>query len=226
MNVSPAAAIQAAINAGYATAASILGVPFQVYRPTGNANPIAPANLFATLPATFAAGKTLKFAAASGYASPTWTALVDGSITRPGDYLVEVFPQPGSSGPREFFIAAQQPLLPILAIECNAVLTVSRPGPAVDEGFGSIAYGDAGPPTPEMVSFPASLLAGTKGEAASDGLPRDSRQPWYAVLFPAIPGIEVRTDDEITDARGYRYEVSSAELTDLGWKLSVMFTGT
>ena len=215
---------QALAYKGTAISARKSGLPFRVFRPSGVSNPLVDANVVATLPALFSMDD-YRMRRPGGYAKATWTALLDGAQTRPGDYLVEASALPGQE-PRIFFVAAQQPLLPILCVACNARLTISRPGPAEDEGVGSVGYGGASSPVPIVMTFPASLLAGTKGERADDGLPRDTRQPWYAALFPALEGIEVRTDDVITDGRGYRYLVSSAELSPLGWKCSVMFAGT
>ncbi len=215
--------IQSKVNLGYRLAAQRTGLPFQVYRPSGPANPIVPANLITVLPAAFSADD-YRFRRPQGYAKPVWACLVDGAVTVVGDYLVEVAALPGQTA-RVFFISSQQPLLPIQAVECNAVVSVARPGPAPSEGFGSVGYGDAAAPSVLLTSWPASVLAGTKGEKADDSLPRDTRQPWYAVLLPPSAAADIRTDDVLTDQDGKRYEVSSAELSSLGWRLTAMYSG-
>ena len=216
--------MQSLVNKGFRISAAKVGLPFSVYRPTGPADPIGPATMLTVLPAAFSADD-YRFRRPQGYAKPLWTALVDGGTTQPGDYLVEVAALPGQ-GIRTFFIAAQQQLLPIIAIECNAVLSFSRPGPAATEGSGADGYGDASPPMSLITGWPASLVAGTKGEKSDDGLPRDTRQPWYSVLLPPSQTVELQTDDQVTDQDGLRYLVSSAELTPLGWRLTVMYSGT
>ncbi len=109
-------------------------------------------------------------------------------------------------------------------MDCNSTITITRPGQI--EGFGSVGDGQANPGSAVMTGWPCSLLQGTKGEKPDDGVPRDSRNPWYTVLLPAIQGLELRIDDQVSDIKGYRHIVSSAKLTDLGWRLSVMFAGT
>lgn len=208
--------IKALVNRGYALSASRVGLPHQHYRPPGPSNPLAPANLLGLLPAAFSIDH-YAFRREDGYGTPEHQALVDGSQMVVGDYLV------GPSG--TYFIAALDALVPILAVECDAVLSFTRPGPA-NPGFGAVGYGQADPGTVLLTSWPVSLLQGIKGEKANDGLPRDSRQPWYAALLPAVGGAEIRTDDEAVDARGHRYTVSSAELTDKGWRLSLAYAGT
>ncbi|MGI4793136.1 MAG: hypothetical protein ACRYG8_03440 [Janthinobacterium lividum] len=208
--------IQSLVYRGYALSAARVGLPYQHYQPSGPSNPLAPANLLGMLPAAFSVDR-YKFQREDGYGTPEHQALVDGSQIVVGDYLV------GPSG--TYFIGALNPLVPILAIECNGVLSFTRPGVATP-GFGAVGYGQADPGTALLTAWPASLLQGTKGEKADDGLPRDSRQPWYAALLPAVGGAEIRTDDEAVDARGHRYTVSSAELTDKGWRLSLAYAGT
>jgi hypothetical protein len=40
------------------------------------------------------------------------------------------------------------------------------------------------------------------------------------VLLPEAPGVILRAGDLIADELGRRYIVSSAELTDLGWRIT------
>jgi len=48
------------------------------------------------------------------------------------------------------------------------------------------------------------------------------RTPWWAILMPAWPGVILRTSDIILDELGRKYVVSSAELTDMGWRCTAM----
>ena len=217
---SPADAIQAAIAAGYAQAAMAIGQPHRVFRPSSASNPLDPGNLVATLPAAWkppSLGDAFK--GANGFGKATWFGYYDLRTVRVGDYMVR------QSDDVVFFIAAQQPMLQPVAVECNAVLSFERPG-SKDEGFGVIQYGGTEQPRNLLTSWPASLLQGTKGERADDGLPRDSRQPWYSALLPVTPGVDIRTEDVAVDERGYRYLVSSAERSALGWRLSLAYAGT
>jgi hypothetical protein len=74
--------------------------------------------------------------------------------------------------------------------------------------------------TPLATGWYASVLQGTKGEKNEVGLPGDVRNPWWLILLPQIPGVTLRTSDLVSDDIGRRYVISSAELTDLGWRLT------
>jgi hypothetical protein len=218
--------IQAAVDFGYASAAEVIGYPFGQYRPSGLMAPIVPGNLLATLPGSFSPDDN-RYRRAQGYAKNTWSALVDGSQTLPGDYLVEVSPTLTGQAVRTFFIAAQQPLLPILAVDCNEKVTISRPDAPTGVGTGGKkTYGGDVTETDFITSWPASVTAGTKGEKSTVSLPGDTRMPWYAILLPNTPGFTVETDDFITTASGLRMEVSSVELTSLGWRLTAELSMT
>lgn len=213
MSQSLEAAIQAAIFEGYALAAGVVGLTFSQYRPTSAANPICARNFLTSLPAAFSVDN-YAFKKPPTYGKPERQALIDGSQTQVGDCLV---------GARTYFIAAMDPLEPISAVECNHVVNILRP-PATGRGGGLQPYGGAteSTETPILTAWPASVLNGTKVERGDIGLPDDVRQPWVAVLVPAIVGTEILTDDVMTTDLGDRYKVSSAELTSRGWRLTAM----
>lgn len=205
--------LQQKIYMGYAKAALRIGYMFGVYRPTSENNPVDPARLMISLPASFNA-EDMKYGRPNKYGKPTWYCLIDGTQTQVGDYLVR--------GTETYFVAAQQLALPVLVVECNRVITVARPQQV--SGVGAQGYGGntAALETPLMQGWPASILQGTKGERNDVELPGDVRNPWWQMLFPAWPGVVLRTGDVITDDLVRRYVVSSAELTDLGWRLTAM----
>lgn len=205
--------IQDSIYLGYAAAAGALGQPHQLFRPVGSTGPTAPERLVASLPATFSPDNS-KYRQASGYGKPVWTVLVDGRLTRVGDYLV------GPSG--TFFVSAMESLLPIQAIQCNANGDFKRPS-AAGRGGGKQRYGGdvAATETDLMTGWPIAFTQGTKGEQGDVKLPGDVRQPWFAVLVPAVPGLEIQTDDVLLVGE-HRYKISSTELSDKGWRLTAM----
>ena len=123
------ATIQARVWYGYAKSAAILGANYQFYRPAGNILLEGGGNLLlesggnlreetqgfpgspvATLPVSLNA-EDMKYGKPNKYGKATWYALVDGTSIEVGDYFV------GPLG--TFFIAAMQPLVPILVVECN-----------------------------------------------------------------------------------------------------------
>jgi hypothetical protein len=64
------------------------------------------------------------------------------------------------------------------------------------------------------------VLQGTKGEKGGVALPGDVRDAWWAILLPFVPGVVLRSGDLISDDLSRRYIISSAELTDLGWRIT------
>lgn len=214
-----AATIQAKVYAGYAKAAARVGLPFDIYRPTA---PITPApldagNKLATLPAWFTAQEP-KGARPNTYGKSVWWGQFDGSQTKVGDYLV--------GAPGTFFVASRQPLLPIQAVQCNRVVSIARASGS--SAVGALGYNADTPSseTPLMTNWPASMLAGTKGEANEVGLPGDVRQPWWQVLMPAWPGVVFMPGDILTDDLGRRCILSLCELTDMGWRITAQQAST
>jgi hypothetical protein len=210
--------LQGLLYAGMAIEAGLTGYQFNLFRPSGAVMSLSGPPLL-TLPATISVrrGSTTP----QNYGKSNWVAVVDGRLTAPGDYLVEVQPSQPLQPVRTFFIASMVPGLDVQAVLCNRTVDILRE--QADPIVGSVGYGGdvAANEISIMSGFPASMLAGTKGERADDGLPDAVRQPWYVVMMPAIAGVEILTDDIATDNLGHRYKVSSAELTDLGWRLSV-----
>lgn len=209
-----AAKLESKVNKGYGKAALRIGYDNAVYRAqSATSTPIAPANKVATLKASFNA-EDMKYSRPNKYGKATWWGVFDRTTTLVGDYLV------GPDG--TFFIASQQTILPTLMVECNETLDVLRP--QTQTGVGALDYGgniDA-TETPLMTGWPASVLQGTKGEKTETSLPGDVRSPWWLVLMPQYAGVIIESDDILKDNLGRRFVVSSAELTDAGWRMTAM----
>ncbi len=208
-----ASKLQQKIYGGYSKAAQRIGNTFAVYRPDSASSPIAAERLVASLPASFNA-EDMKYGKPNKYGKPTWYCLIDGRQTRVGDYLV--------CGTETYFVAAQQLALPILVVECNRVADVLRPKQQAGVGALSYSGGAVAEETSLMEQWPCSILQGTKGEKTEAKLPGDIRSPWWTILLPAWPGVVLRSTDVIADDLNRRYVISSAELTDLGWRLTAM----
>lgn len=203
--------LQAKIYIGYGKAAKRIGFDYQQFRATSASNPLSSTAL-QTLPASF----TTKFTynAPNKYGEATWLGLFDARTFQPGDFLV------GRQG--TFFIAAMQDTLPIYCVQTNRVVSVLRVGMDPGVGLGGWAGDTPANEAVLMQGWPASVLQGTKGEASPTNLPGDVRTPWWAILMPAWPGIVLRTSDIIRDELGRKYVISSAELTDMGWRCTAM----
>ncbi|WP_028534216.1 hypothetical protein [Paludibacterium yongneupense] len=207
------ATLQAKINAGYGKAAQRMGYFYQQYRATGPLNPlsgVAVQSLLCSFTTNF------NFNLPNRYGQAAWLGIFDGSNVNPGDILV------GHGG--TFFVAAMQDTLPTYCVQCNRTVSVLRV--AMDSGVGQVNYGADTDATEQtlMSGWPASILQGTKGKKSEvgAGLPGDVRMPWWAILLPAWPGVVLRTSDIIADDIGRRYTISSAELTDRGWRITAM----
>ena len=194
--------LQAKVYAGQGKAASRIGQPFDVYRPgfissPDPINPISPWNkAVAALQAHFTSNGG--YMAPNSYGKATWQAMLDGSQVNVGDYLV------GTDG-TDYFIAAKQPLLPILAVGCNRVLSLTQGGTS-----------------PVAVGWPASvLIESTRGNAPLEDIAGNPSTPHWRALMPAVAGITPSVADLVTDDLLRAYFVTAAELTDLGWRLSM-----
>jgi hypothetical protein len=212
------ALLQSKVYAGYAKAAAKIGLTFSQYRPTTGTAALAAGNKLGTLPVSFNA-QDFGYSKPSKYGNAVWYCLADGTQLAPGDYL--------EGNGATYFIAAMQPLLPILAVKCNRVVTLYRP--QQQTGVGAVGYGGntAGNQTVIASGFPASILQGSKGEKGEVNLPGDVRSPWWILLLPNLPGaLYLRTDDIVIDDFGRRYTLSSVEQTELGWRMTALETET
>jgi hypothetical protein len=203
--------LQAKIYKGYGQAAKRIGFDYQQFRATSASNPLMSTAL-QTLPASFTTN--FNYSAPNKYGQATWLGLFDARTFQPGDFLV------GHQG--TFFVAAMQDTLPIYCVQTNRVVSVLRVGMDPGVGLGGWAGDTPASEAPLMQGWPASVLQGTKGEANPANLPGDVRTPWWAILMPAWPGIVLRTSDIIRDELGRKYVISSAELTDMGWRCTAM----
>lgn len=171
-----------------------------------------PGNYLFTLKVSLNA-EDMKYGKPNKYGKATWYALVDGTNLEVGHYFI------GPQG--TFFVAAMQPLLPILVVECNRVVSIFRPQAQTVDGIAPYGGNTADNQTLLVAGRPCSILQGTKGEKADASLPGDTRSPWWAILMPEA-AVDIRMDDIIVDDRGIRYVASSVELSDLGYRITAM----
>jgi len=203
--------LQAKIYIGYGKAAKRIGFDYQQFRATSANNPLS-TTVLQTLPVSFTTKFT--YSAPNKYGEATWLGLFDGRQFAVGDFLV------GRQG--TFFIAAMQDTLPIYCVQTNRTVDVLRVGMDAGVGLGGWAGGVRADEVPIMHGWPASILQGTKGETNEAKLPQDVKTPWWLILIPAYPGIVLRTSDIIRDDLDRKYMISSAELTDMGWRITAM----
>jgi hypothetical protein len=209
----PGEAIPDLIRQGLGQAGRMVGDWCDVFRPSGPADPLDLGNRFLRLPAAFSS--THGFAAPVGYGEALWLGYFDAAYARPGDYLS------GLDG--VFFIASQPRLGPVLCVLTNRTLSLSRPaGPP----FGGVnSYVGVQPVTsvPLLTNWPASVLAapaGGRGALPSDAPGLVGGAGGWSALLPS-GGVLLRPGDIAQDDVGRTGVVSSAELTELGWRLHI-----
>lgn len=205
--------IQARVYAGYAKAAKVIGLPFSMYRPTAANAPLS--NLVGTLKAAMDSTPNYKFKKPNEYGDATWYALIDDATAQAGDYLVN------ASG--TYFIAGKQFLLPVIVVECNRSLKITRQ--QAQTGVGAVGYG-GNVPSQEVdvlgvanAFWPASILLGGKSQQGVD-LPAGVKNVGWRILLPPSVPITIKAGDIVTDDLGRRYAIDGAELTDLGWRIN------
>lgn len=199
------------IHWGLNVAARATGIDTDAYRANGDSDPLASANRYLRLRATFAP-EDGQFRRANAYGAVLWQGIFDAAYTRVGDYLVQ--------GRAVWFIAAQQRLLPTLCVRANRVVNFLRPAPPTRSGVNDYGGVVTATNTPLLTGWPASVL-GASGRGRPDtDLPTDSSIPYWTVLLPAIGNTVLRPSDLITDDLGRNAVVAAAELTDLGWRIT------
>jgi hypothetical protein len=209
-----AAAINAKIHAGRAKVAQRIGFPCTIYRPDAVGTPLS--NRVTVINAAFNAADNA-YGKPNLYGKPVWFGDFDGRLTQPGDYLVR------KTDGATWFIAAQQPLLPLVCIDCPRKLRISRPNETTTEGVTTYSGLSSPSNLPDILGtpdtlWPASILMGGRIQP-STGLPAGVREAAWSILLPRSVPVTILSADLITDDLGRRFAIESAELSDLGWRM-------
>ena len=196
--------LQDRISKGWGVAARRIGSPIVVYRPTSLLNPISPRSRVIKLNAVLSPGGTTPSTAAA-YSDMLWRGVFDSSYTRAGDYL--------KCAEQTFFIVSQDALQPVLCMPADTVVAVTRARdtPTAYSGYNS---DDA-----EVVlsGWPARLIPG-RGQVTGS-LPEHRFNSWIGYL-PTLP-VLLQVADVVIDDLDRRFVVASAQLSRLGWQLSM-----
>ena len=193
-------------------AARSVGRPTDAYRPAGALGPLHPTNRFLRLHAAFN-GIHGGFERPNAYDHPLWNGIFDSSYTRVGDYLV----QHGGT----WFIAAQQSLMPVLCVRADRVVSFTRAAAPTASGVNTYGGVTAATNIPLLTNWPASVRVASLARAPSADLPGDSAMSHWIVLLPMRTDVTLLVSDLMSDDLGRKAVVSSAELTNLGWRLTV-----
>ena len=197
---------------GMNRAAQAVGNQTDVYRPCGQNNPLAPENRFLKLPALFS-GARGRFERPNQYGGSLCHGIFDAAYTHPGDYLA----QPNAV----WFVASQEPLLPVLCVRTNRVVSLQRPDSPSGVGDGGYGGVTAETRTSLLENWPASVLGASSGGRAISDLPSDGDVSQWIVLLPCSAEVTLRPADLMSDDLGRSAIVCSAERSELGWRLMV-----
>ena len=220
----------------YAATAAALGQPYAVYRSAGN-DPLATTPLQTTpVIVTSAKAAGYSYTRSSTFDDVLFALQADFTNVQIGDYLVG----PGGT----FFIADMPSLRPVVAVQCNALVTVTRPN---TERAASGGQGQGYPSQPgstgryrgvgatESATGPGETvvhsgipanMTGTTGASRSQGeLPSDSAGPSrWRIYLPrsAFPHGSVEDRDIVTDDLGQRHQVSSDYWSAIGYRVEAV----
>ena len=175
--------LQDRIHWGLNVAAQAIGVPTDAYRPAGPSEPLCPVNRFLRLHAVFC-GVRGGFERANEYEHPLWSGIFDAAYTRVGDYLVQ------STG--TWFVAAQQPLLPVLCVRADRVVSFTRAAAPTASGvntYGGVTAATSTPPSDELAGQCPSCL---HSQAFRSRLCPETLVSRWTVLLPAHPDVILR----------------------------------
>ena len=202
---------------GLGLSARHIGHSADAFRPRGPFNPLDKQNRFLRLPAAFVSAKG-NDGRTNVYGEALWHGIFDASYTRAGDYLVL------DNG--TFFIASQEPLLPILCVKANRTISIVRPD--MQTSAAGNAYGGytSGSSAPLMEGWPASVLGENRSSASSTDLPTDQTIPYWNILLPAVATVILSPGDLITDDLRRTAAIAGTELTNLGWRISAKMAMT
>ena len=192
-------------------AARHIGDAADAYRPVSPLEPLSVANRFLRLQAAFlpASGGVRRNA---DYDDAGWHGIFDASYTRPGDYL--------TTSNRTFFIAAQQQFLPILCILTNRIISIGRTPISTYAGVSSYSGSGSASTSPLATGWPASVRGIGGATAGLADLPTSQPALQVTVLLPSIPAIHIASGDMVYDDLGRTIVVSTAEHSELGWRMS------
>lgn len=216
------ARIQNRIYYGYTKAAIRLGTAHNVYRPLTLIDPLQTAYFLKSV--LISVDQNLKYTSTRKYGDNLWQFLpVDGLTLQNYDYF--------TNSTSTYFISDIAPddrLSPPLCVQCNTKIDIARPS-NLPLTPGTNAYQQYQPASSTLIvkNCPVSFLQHGRMDASNMKLPTSVKLPYYAITMPDL-NLNLKTDDVVTDTRGRRLSILSAERTKkgLGFRIIVVEQGT
>ena len=206
------ATLRAKVWAGYGKAAKRVGFSYQAYRPALTGSPIDPGNLLPPLMASFTVHASgFNFDRPPDHRDTVMHGLFDATGYLPGDYLI------GQQG--TFFIAGDEPSMPIICIRCSSVVTLSTPsaGAGAACGLGPYSGNNSANEAVFATGWPAAInIAGSGRGRQSAGLPMDQGVRTFELFLPPLPQCATRVGMIVTDDLSQRYVVSAIDPSPYG----------
>jgi hypothetical protein len=199
--------------------AEIIGETCDLYRPQDASCPISPSNRILRLKCAFMPlGGSLRRPVLQSQA--LWQGLFDSAYTQPGDLLRR------SRDGAIFFVAAQQPLLPVLCVRALRLVTIKRSATANQAGLN--LYGGVISATEVTIAeaWPASMAPLASQGTADANITAGITAGAWQVLLPSSLKLELRTTDHLFDDQGRVGVIASAETSDLWTTLTVRQAST
>ena len=151
---------------------------------------------------------------------PLWEVAIDAGYTQPGDILIRRYDG------EVFYIAAQQPLLPVLCVHAPRRVTIKRPASASVAGVNLYGGTVTALDTVIAAHWPASILAAGSQGTGLASIPAELNPGMWQVLLPPSLRIGLFTTDTLTDDQGRSGVIASIETTEYGTRLTVQAAST
>jgi hypothetical protein len=214
-----AAQLQDCLHRAAGRSAAIAGETCDLFRPTDPMHPLSPTNRILRLHAVF-------LPIGGGLRRPVqqnqlvWEGLFDAAYTRPGDILRRA--RDGAV----FYIAAQQPLLPVLCVHALRIITITRPSTANVAGLNLYGGAIAATQTTIAEGWPSAITSLATQGTGQAGLAAELATGTWQIQLPTSLKLQLRTTDRISDDQGRIGIIASAETSDLGTTLIVRQAST
>jgi hypothetical protein len=211
--------LQDRISKGNGRAALHIGTPCDLIRPQGPLNPLSREFRILCLNAAFLpiGGRTKRPVPEQ---DPLWEGIFDAAYTKPGDILRR------HNDGALFYVAAQQPMLPVQCVRAQRIVTLLRPAQPAAAGLnlygGTITADD----TILAQGWPASIVTADGPGSGLANIEAEVNPGTWQVLLPPSLYLQLSTNDQITDDQGRRGIISMIETTDLGTRLTARQTST